>query len=237
MAVSLSEDGATGALAEVNCETDFVAKQDDFRDFVAAVANRALAEQPADLDALGSVRMEGASVEERRRELIARIGENISVRRFATLGSAGGRIGFYLHGGAAGGLTGRIGVLIDLTGGGEETGKNIAMHIAASRPACISEADMPEGMLDKEREILEAQVADSGKPDDIREKMVNGRLRKFVSEITLLGQPFVKNPEQSVEKYLKEAGASVNSFCRFEVGEGMEKKSGNFAEEVMAQVR
>ncbi len=228
--LAVADDGKSAALVEVNCETDFVAKQDEFAAFVSAVAASALAAAADDVETLsGRPLADGMLVEDRRRELIARIGENITVRRVAYV-AAKGRIASYVHGG-------RIGVLVDLEGGNDEIGKDIAMHIAASRPACIDENDMPAGMLEKEREILAAQVAESGKPPEIVEKMVTGRLRKFIGEITLLGQPFVKDPDQTVAKVLDAAGATVAGFRRIEVGEGIEKKTDNFAEEVMAQVR
>ncbi len=233
IAIELSEDGKSAAMVEVNCETDFVAKEEEFKSFVAAVAKRGLEEKPSDAGALGALTLEkngGATVDERRRELIAKIGENITIRRVRAADSGGDRFGAYVHGG-------RIGVLVDMKGGEESTARDIAMHVAASRPLALSDADLPKEHLDKEREILRAQVADSGKPPEIREKMIAGRLSKYLKEVTLLGQPFVKDPDTSVEKYLKSAGAQVLGFTRFEVGEGIEKKSENFAEEVMAQVR
>ena len=231
--LALAADAGSGALVEINSETDFVAKQDEFRQFATIVAQRALDERPADVDELLAVPVErggGQSIGERIRDMVMRIGENISLRRFQVVESAGGRVGAYLHGG-------RIGVLVDLVGADETVGKDIAMHVAASRPLAIGEADMPPGILEKEREILLAQVADSGKPPEIQEKMITGRMRKYLGEVTLLGQPFVKDPDQTVEKYLEGAGASVSAFSRFEVGEGIEKRMENFAEEVMAQVQ
>ncbi|NIM28177.1 MAG: elongation factor Ts [Gammaproteobacteria bacterium] len=231
--LALSADGTSGALAEVNSETDFVAKQDEFRQFADKVAERVLDERPEDLGALLAVAFEAGSdqsIEERMRDMVMRIGENITVRRFQVMASDGGHVGSYVHGG-------RIGVLVDVVGADGAIGKDIAMHVAASRPLAVSESDMPAGALDKEREILAAQVADSGKPPEIQEKMISGRLKKYLGEVTLLGQPFVKDPDQSVEKFLAGAGAKVEAFARFEVGEGIEKRSENFAEEVMAQVQ
>ena len=231
--IGMATDGGRGAMVEVNCETDFVTKEDKFREFAQAVAVRALTEVPADVVALGAASMDaggGASVEDQRRELIAQIGENITIRRLALVNSEARALGSYSHGG-------RIGVLVDLDGGDAELGKDMAMHIAASHPLAIGEADLDPGTLEHEREILRAQVADSGKPPEIQEKMVVGRLNKYLRDVTLLGQPFVKDPEQTVDKYLRAAGASVASFVRFEVGEGIEKKTENFAAEVMAQVR
>ncbi len=231
--LALAADSGSGALVEINSETDFVAKQDEFREFANFVAQRALDERPTDVAALLAVPVEqggGQTIGERIRDMIMRIGENISLRRFQVVESAGGRVGAYVHGG-------RIGVLVDLAGADESVGKDIAMHVAASRPLAVGEADMAPDVLKKEREILLAQVADSGKPPEIQEKIVTGRMRKYLGEVTLLGQPFVKNPDQTVEMYLEGAGASVSAYSRFEVGEGIEKRTENFAEEVMAQVQ
>jgi elongation factor Ts len=229
--IESSRDGQSGAMVEVNCETDFVAKEDEFRGFVAQVGSIVLEHAPATLDALLEMQLDGGeTVETRRRELVAKIGENISVRRYTRVVSKSGLVAGYLHGG-------RIGVLVAVDGGTPEVGKDLAMHVAASKPICIAEKDVPEAMLAKEREILVAQAADSGKPPEIVERMVTGRLKKFLGEITLLGQPFVKDPDVTVERYLAGSGARPAQFERFEVGEGMEKRSENFAEEVMAQVR
>ena len=219
------------AMVEINCETDFVTKNDDFRAFADAVADTALNGDPADLAALLALNMSnGQSVEQNRRECIAKIGENMNVRRFARLASDQGVIGCYLHGT-------RIGVLVELAGGDADLAKDIAMHIAASRPLCVSAEDVPADLVAKERDIFAAQAATSGKPANIIDKMVEGRLRKYFEEITLLGQPFVKDPEQSVDQLLKAHKAKAIGFARFELGEGIEKKSGDFAAEVMAQVR
>ena len=233
IAIRADGSGRRAAMVEVNCETDFVAKEAAFRGFADAVCARVLAANPADVGELAGMPLDGeggASVEEERRGLVAKIGENIGVRRFAVIDSRGGRLGVYLHGT-------RIGVVVDLEGADEGVARDVAMHVAASRPAAIGESDMPEEMLRAEREILQAQVADSGKPPEIREKMLAGRIAKFLKEVTLLGQPFVKDPDRSVGAYLKGAGAAVLRFERFEVGEGIEKKAENFAEEVMAQAR
>lgn len=224
-------DGKAIALVEVNCETDFVAKGEDFQRFAGQVAERVLEADPKDLEALLALLLEqNKSVDRVRRELVAKVGENINVRRFARVGSATGLLSGYLHGN-------RIGVVVELVGGNPELAKDIAMHVAASRPLCVSAAQVPAELLAKEREIYTAQAATSGKPANIIDKMVDGRLRKFIEEITLLGQPFVKDPEQSVEQLLKRANAQVLGFQRFELGEGIEKKSGDFAAEVMSQVR
>ncbi len=230
--VARSDDGRSVAMVEVNCETDFVAKEGEFKDFVNAVAQCVLDQRPADVDGLGNAAMSdgGPTVDERRRELIAKIGENMTVRRFNVIESADGLVGTYLHGG-------RIGVAVALSGAGEEVARDVAMHVAASRPMCLDENQIPAETLENERSIFAAQAAESGKPAEIVEKMVTGRMRKFVGEVTLLGQPFVKDPDQSVEKFLKTAGGTVSSYERLEVGEGIEKKSENFAEEVMSQVK
>jgi elongation factor Ts len=232
MVIERSADGREAAMVEVNCETDFVSKGEDFRGFAGAVATRVLEHRPADLDRLmESPLREGASVNQARLELIAKIGENINVRRFVRLqGPEGGVVGAYLHGT-------RIGVLVEMQGGSEELAKDVAMHVAASRPVCVDAADVPPELLAQERDIFKAQAAASGKPDNIVEKMVEGRIKKFLAEVTLLGQPFVKDPDKSVEKLLAESGAKVLRFARFEVGEGIEKKTGSFADEVMEQVR
>ena len=230
VAAALSDDGTRGVVAEVNCETDFVAKGDDFVNFAGQVAQAALAKQPGNVDELMSLPISGGSVDEVRRALIAKLGENISVRRFTVLSSEGGKVGMYLHGS-------RIGVLVGVKGGDETLAKDIAMHVAASKPVALGPDQVPAEVIAKEKEIYMAQAADSGKPADIIEKMVMGRVSKYLREVTLLGQPFVKNPDQTVEQLAKEHKASVTGFVRYEVGEGIEKKSENFAEEVMAQVR
>lgn len=223
-------DGKAAAMVEVNCETDFVTKGDDFKNFSSAVAQMVLDNQPADIDALLALTMDdGSSVADTTKVLIAKIGENTNVRRFVTK-NTDGVLGAYLHGG-------RIGVMVELQGGDEVLAKDIAMHVAASRPTCVSEADVPVELIEKEKEIFAAQAAESGKPPEIIEKMVAGRINKFLKEVTLLGQPFVKDPDQTVEQLLKAAGATVVGFDRLEVGEGIEKKVENFAEEVMAQAK
>ncbi|TCO83710.1 translation elongation factor Ts (EF-Ts) [Plasticicumulans lactativorans] len=226
-----SDDGKIAAMVEVNCETDFVAKGDDFQGFAVAVADLVLGSDFADLDALLAAPLaDGKSVDQVRRELVAKIGENIAVRRFARFATTAGRLSTYLHGS-------RIGVMVELSGGSDDLAKDVAMHVAASKPVCVSAEQVPAELVAKEREIFAAQAAESGKPADIVAKMVEGRIRKFLGEVTLLGQPFVKDPDQTVEKLLKAAAASVRAFERFELGEGIEKKVENFAEEVMAQVR
>jgi elongation factor Ts len=229
IAIERAADGRSAAMVEVNCETDFVAREHDFRTFAADVARSVIAARPASLDALVAAPLRaGESVDERRRALVAKIGEKISVRRFALMDSPGPH-GAYLHGT-------RIGVLVALEGGSAELARDLAMHIAASNPRYISAAQVPEAEVAKEREILTEQARQEGKSAEIAAKMVAGRLRKSLAEITLLGQPFVKDPDQTIEALLKSAGARVREFQRFEVGAGIEKKAEDFVAEVMAQV-
>lgn len=227
---AVSGDGAAVAMVEVNSETDFVAKADDFRQFADAVARQVLERDPDDREALLDLAADeaGTDIRTRSKELVAKIGENINVRRFVRFRSSG-NLGCYIHGG-------RIGVVVDLEGGDTELARDIAMHIAASHPICIAPEDVPTERLDKERAMLVEQAKESGKPDEIVEKMVEGRLKKYLEEITLLGQPFVKDPDTTVGELVQSRGARVVAFERFEVGEGIERKSENFAEEVMAQV-
>ena len=233
IAVGVSEDGRSATLVEVNCETDFVARKAEFQEFANAIAHRILAGKPADIEALMDMPLhdgEQTSIELARKSLIASIGENINVRRYTRLDATKGILAHYQHGV-------RIGVLVELQGGDAELARDIAMHIAASKPQCVAEADVPGEVLQKEREIFSAQAETSGKPANIIEKMVDGRIRKFLAEITLVGQPFVKDPDQTVGQLLKSAGAGVVDFARMELGEGIEKKAENFADEVMAQVK
>lgn len=230
--ISLTDDKKEGAIVEVNCETDFVAKDENFINFTNAVAAHCLSDKPADVEALSDLPLDsGESIGETRANLVAKIGENIKVRRFELLNAADSdaEISYYQHGE-------RIGVAVVLKGGEDALGKDIAMHIAASRPICVSESEVPAEVLEKEKEILIAQAKDSGKPMEIIEKMIQGRMRKYLAEVTLLGQPFVKDADQTVAQLLKSAGAEVVSFTRYEVGEGIEKKQEDFAAEVMAQV-
>jgi elongation factor Ts len=227
--IEIAEGASSAALVEINCETDFVAKDDNFLGFASQVAKAALEASPADVAAL----MEqpaagGGTLEDARKNLVAKIGENIGVRRFSVV-EPKGRVSAYLHGV-------RIGVLVDVTGGDAELGKDLAMHIAATNPRCVAAEDLPAEEVDKERRFLTEQAAQEGKPPEIVAKMIEGRLRKFLNEITLLGQPFVKDPDISIAKLLQQKGASVNGFVRLEVGEGIEKKVENFAAEVQAQI-
>jgi elongation factor Ts len=226
-----ADDGKAAIMVEINCETDFVTKGDDFQNFANEVADLAIKGLPDDLDGLLNLKMaSGDTVAEASKALIAKIGENINVRRYVKVENEGGTIGTYLHGS-------RIGVVASLTGDKADLARDIAMHVAASRPVCVSAENVPQDVIDKEKEIYSAQAAESGKPADIIEKMVTGRINKFLKEITLLGQPFVKDPDMTVEKLLKQAGADVEVFYRLEVGEGVDKKEENFADEVMAQVK
>ena len=228
--IAISDDGKEAAIVEVNCETDFVAKDDNFIGFVDAIAARVLADKPADIAALSALPLDsGESVEEVRANLVAKIGENIQLRRFELVTSAEGQVHSYNHGV-------RIGVVVAMSGGDEALGKDVAMHVAASRPICVAEADVPAEELAKEKEILIAQAEGSGKPANIIEKMVEGRIKKYLAEITLLGQDFVKDSDTTVAKLLEGANAEVSGFVRYEVGEGIEKKQEDYAAEVMAQV-
>ena len=230
IAIERAADGLTAAMVEVNCETDFVAREQEFRAFAKAIAARAVAQHPKTLDALLEAKLEGGeSIEERRRSLVAKIGENIGVRRFALL-TTPEHLGAYTHGT-------RIGSLVALKGGDGHLAHDLAMHVAASNPKYLSQREIPAQVMDKEREILTEQARGEGKPPEIVAKMVEGRLRKSLGEITLLGQAFVKDPDTTVEKLLKGAGAQVVAFERFEVGAGIEKKQEDYVAEVMAQVK
>ncbi len=229
----VAADGKKGALVEVNCETDFVARNDDFIAFAGQLAQTVTEKRPADVEALSGLPLAEGTVESTRQALVQKIGENLSIRRFACRETTH-RIVQYLHGG------GRIGVMVELDGD-EATGKDIALHVAASvagtRPMCISKDQVPQEVIAKERTIYEAQAAESGKPADIVAKMVDGRIAKYLAEITLLGQPFVKNPDETVEQYLKGKKVTVLSFELFVVGEGIEKRKDDFAAEVAAMTK
>jgi elongation factor Ts len=227
--IVLGQRPGKAVLVEINSETDFVAKDENFRKFADEVAKVALEDGVDDDEALkAATTAYGKTVEEGRQWLVAKVGENVQLRRLESLN--GDNIGAYVHGG-------RIGVIVSLEGGDEELARDIAMHIAASRPVCVDPEDVPAEVVAKEREIFAAQAAESGKPAAIIEKMVEGRMRKYLNEVALVGQPFVKDPDKSVGKLLADAGAKVLGFVRYEVGEGIEKESANFADEVMAQVK
>jgi elongation factor Ts len=228
--IERSPDGLAAAMVEINCETDFVAREHDFKNFAADVARLTLAGKLVDLEALMAAELAaGESVDTRRRALVAKIGEKISVRRCAVFESTG-PLGAYVHGT-------RIGVLLALEGGTAALAHDLAMHVAASNPRYLSVAEVPAEVLAKEREILGEQALKEGKSPEITARMVEGRLRKSLNEVSLLGQPFVKDPEQSIEKLLAAAGARVLRFERYEVGAGIEKKQEDFVAEVMAQVK
>nr|WP_210204816.1 translation elongation factor Ts [Pleionea mediterranea] len=229
--IKTSDDAKTAAIVEVNCETDFVARDENFVGFANKVAEIALAGKISDVEALKSADYaDGNTVEQARENLVAKIGENMAVRRVSIVESNEGSLGSYSHGV-------RIGVVVETKGGDEELNRDLAMHIAASKPDYLNPDAIPAEILEKEKEIFSAQALESGKPAEIVEKMIGGRIRKFAGEISLTGQAFIKDPSQTVEKLLKSKSAEVLSFVRFEVGEGIEKKEEDFAAEVMAQVR
>jgi elongation factor Ts len=225
VAIQTATDGGFGAMVEVNSETDFVARDENFLGFVNSVVNKAFEERLDDVAALA-----GGETEDARQALVQKIGENISVRRVVTYQAADGVVGGYVHG------NNRIAVLVSLKGGSEELARDVAMHVAAVNPQVVSPGDMPEEQLAKEREIYVAQAQDSGKPPEIIEKMVDGRVRKFLSENSLTEQAFVKDPDTTVGKLVAGAGAEVLGFTRFEVGEGIEVEKVDFAAEVAAQL-
>lgn len=224
--VARGGDNGVGLLLEVNSETDFVARDDNFLNFVNTVADKAEADKPADVAALMAGELESA-----REALVQKIGENISVRRLAYLDAADGSLGAYVHGNS------KIAVLVALKGGTAELARDVAMHVAALNPPYATTADVPADVVEKEREIYTAQAAESGKPADIVAKMVEGRVRKFLSENSLVEQAFVKDPDQTVGKLIKAAGAELIGFVRYGVGDGIEKEETDFAAEVAAQLK
>jgi elongation factor Ts len=222
----VSADGKLGALVELNSETDFVAKNPDFIAFAKSLAEIVATRNPSDVNQLGSLELGGTKVEERRQALVQKISENMTIRRFKRM-QAKGKLALYLHGA-------KIGVLVDYEGP-EEVGKDVAMHIAFAKPQHMTKAEVPADIVSREREIQLARAKESGKPAEIAAKMVEGSLNKFLGEITLMGQPFVKDDKQTIEKMLASKKAKVNGYAFFVVGEGIEKKSTDFAAEVMAQ--
>ncbi|MFN3238988.1 MAG: translation elongation factor Ts [Pseudomonadales bacterium] len=220
--IGIKIDGGVALMVEVNCQTDFAARDDNFLKFVDTVTEAAFAAKQTDVEAL----MAG-DLEKTREELVQKIGENVSVRRAVIYE---GDVNSYVH------TNGKIGVLVNREGGDDELGKDIAMHVAAANPQVVSPEDVSEEVVAKEKEIYVAQAADSGKPAEIVEKMVGGRIRKFLAEISLVEQQFVKDPDQKVAKLLKDAGATIKGFTRFEVGEGIEVEQEDFAEEVRKQM-
>ena len=229
--VQVSENGKSVVIVDINCETDFVAKADDFVSFVKNVSVALLnANINTEEELLAMPLEDGVTVDEIRRGLISKLGENITIRRFEKFNTTEGGTACYLHGN-------KIGVIVELAAVDADLGKDVAMHIAASKPICVSEDQVSAETIEKEKEIFAAQAAESGKPAEIIEKMVLGRVSKFLAEVTLLGQPFIKDDKITVGKLAASKGNSIIRFSRFEVGEGIEKKEENFAEEVMAQVR
>ncbi|MGI9026140.1 MAG: translation elongation factor Ts [Burkholderiaceae bacterium] len=226
--VAIVIEGKVGALVEINCETDFVAKNEDFLLFTKNVATAIVRQDPASIDALLGLPIEGKTVEETRAALVGKIGENLAIRRFVRYETEA-KLASYIHGT-------RIGVLVEYDAADDQVGKDLAMHIAASKPLTVSRDDVPADKIETERKVFTAQAAESGKSADIVAKMVEGRVAKYLAEVALLGQPFVKNPDETVEKMLKAKGARVLHFALYVVGEGIEKRSDDFAAEVAAQV-
>ena len=222
----VSDDGSYGQVSEVNSETDFVARDENFLNFANAVAGKALAAQETDVVALMAGELEQA-----RESLVQKIGENIGVRRVSELKAEDGVVGAYVHG------NNRIAVLVALRGGDQDLARDVAMHVAAVNPQVVSPDDMPQDLIEKEKEIYTAQALEFGKPAEIIEKMIGGRIKKFLAENSLTEQAFVKDPETTVGKLVRSAGASVTGFIRFEVGEGIEVEKVDFADEVAAQLR
>lgn len=228
VATWIADDGKLAAMVELNCETDFVAKNDDFLALGAKLAEMVAKQNPADVAALSALEIDGQTVEAVRAALVGKIGENMSIRRFARIETEGA-VASYIHGGS------KIGVLVDVVGGDEELGRDLAMHIAASKPKALSSEQVDAALIETERRIATEKAAESGKPAEIVAKMVEGTVQKFLKEVTLLGQPFVKNDKLTIDALLKSKGATVGSFVLFIVGEGIEKKVDDFAAEVAAQ--
>jgi elongation factor Ts len=228
VAIQLSADGKLGAIVELNCETDFVAKNPEFLAFAANLARLVSERDPADVAALAALPLGGGTVDAQRASLIGKMGENMSIRRFARL-PAKGRLASYVHGGA------KIGVVVDLSGGDDTIARDVAMHVAAAKPRALHAEGVAASEIDRERSIARQKAAESGKPAEIQAKMVDGAVQKYLKEVTLLSQPFVKDPEQTVERLLKSRGATINGFVLYVVGEGLEKKQTDFAAEVAAQ--
>ena len=227
----VSADGKIGAIVEVNCETDFVAKTDNFKALVEKIAAHIVATKPADVEALLASELDGQTVEALVTASVAKIGEKISVRRFALYEAPEGVVAAYIHGG------GKIGVIVELKGGNAELGKDVAMHVAAANPSYLERSQVPAAELEHEKEVLSEQAKNEGKPEKIIEKMVMGRINKYYKEVCLVDQEFVKDPDQTVGKLVKAAGAEVLAFSRFQLGEGIEKKQEDFAAEVMSQIK
>lgn len=227
--IKVSVDQKSAFIVEINCETDFVARDEQFKHFAETAAAAGLQAKAKDIETLSNLSLGNQTVDEARRALVSKIGENIQIRRVALVESSG-LVASYLHGG-------RIGVVVDLAGGDIQLGKDLAMHIAANTPIVVHGNQVPSDVISKEKEIFSAQAQASGKPAAIIEKMVDGRIKKFLDEVSLMGQPFVKDPNMTVSQLLDQKGAKVNQFIRFGVGEGIEKQTENFVDAVMAQVR
>ena len=226
----VSEDGKVGVIVEVNCETDFVGHNESFQALAKSIAKQIAEAAPADVEALLASEMEGKTVKDVVTEAIAKIGENISVRRFERFESAEGQVYSYIHGG------GKIGVLVDMKGGDAELGKDVAMQVAAAIPSYLDRSQVPAAELEHEKEVLSEQARNEGKPEKIIEKMVIGRINKYYKEVCLLDQEFIKDGDLTIAKLLKSKGAEVARFARFQLGEGIEKKQENFAEEIQKQI-
>ncbi len=227
----VAADGKIGTIVEINCETDFVAKTDNFKELVTKIAAHIVATKPADVDALLASELDGQSVADLVTASVAKIGEKISVRRFALFEAPEGEVAAYIHGG------GKIGVLVELKGGNAELGKDIAMHVAAANPSYLERSQVPAAELEHEKEVLAEQAKNEGKPEKIIEKMVLGRINKYYKEVCLVDQEYVKDPDQTIAKLLKANNAEVLAFARFQLGEGIEKKQEDFAAEVMSQIK
>lgn len=228
VAIEIATDGKTGAILEINCETDFVAKNDDFLTFAQNCVKLIIEKNPADVAALSALKIGDKTVEETRAELVGKIGENMSLRRFERF-EAKGELASYIHGGS------KIGVVVDLVGADAQLGRDLAMHVAATKPKALDRSGVPAEDIAKERAVAEAKAAESGKPAEIVTKMVDGTIAKYLKEVTLLGQPFVKDDKLTVEKLLAQHKAEVAGFTLYVVGEGIEKQTADFAAEVAAQ--
>ena len=227
--VAAASDGSTACIVEVNSETDYVAKNENFQNLVKKIAEHIVATKPADMDALNASELDGKTVAEVMTEAVASIGEKLSLRRFEVYTSEDGKLATYIH------MGGKIGVIVELSGGADELGKDVAMQIAAAKPQCIGRDDVDADALAHEREVLRKQALEEGKPEKIVEKMVDGRINKYYKEVCLVEQEFVKDSDKTIKDIL--GGVEVRRFARFEMGEGLEKKNEDFAAEVAAQIK
>ena len=228
---AISADGKVGTIVEVNCETDFVGSNDDFRALAARIAQQIIAVNPADVEALLASEMDGKAVKDQVTEAVAKIGENISVRRFVRYESAEGAVYSYIHGG------GKIGVLVEMKGADAELGKDVAMQVAAANPSYLDRTQVPQAEIEHEKEVLAVEARNEGKPEKIIEKMVLGRINKYYKEVCLVDQEFIKDGDLTIAKLLKSKNAEVVRFARFQLGEGIEKKADNFAEEIASMIK